>query len=40
MKERPACRKGVEVPVKIESLLKDEQAAKEFAEAARKQVQM
>ena len=40
MKARPACRKGVEVPVKIESLLKDEQAAKEFAENARKQVQM
>ena len=40
MKARPACRKGVEVPVKIESLLKDEQAAKEFAENARKQLQM
>lgn len=40
MKERPACRKGVEVPVKIESLLKDEQATKAFTEAARKQVQM
>jgi glutathione S-transferase len=39
MKERPACRKGVEVPVKIESLLKDEQATKAFAEAARKQLQ-
>jgi GST-like protein len=40
MKERPACRKGVEVPVKIESLLKDEQATKAFSEAARKQLQM
>jgi GSH-dependent disulfide-bond oxidoreductase len=39
MKERPACRKGVEVPVKIESLLKDEQATKAFSEAARKQLQ-
>jgi GSH-dependent disulfide-bond oxidoreductase len=39
MKERPACRKGVEVPVKIESLLKDEQATKAFTEAARKQLQ-
>jgi GST-like protein len=40
MKARPACRKGVEVPVKIESLLKDEQATKAFSEAARKQLQM
>jgi GSH-dependent disulfide-bond oxidoreductase len=40
MKERPACRKGIEVPVKIESLLKDEQAAKAFAENARTQLQM
>jgi glutathione S-transferase len=39
MKERPACRKGVEVPVKIESLLKDEQAVQAFAEQARKQLQ-
>jgi GSH-dependent disulfide-bond oxidoreductase len=39
MKERPACRKGVEVPVKIDSLLKDEQATKAFTEAARKQLQ-
>jgi glutathione S-transferase len=39
MKARPACRKGIEVPVKIESLLKDEQAAQEFAEQARKQLQ-
>ena len=39
MKERPACRKGIEVPVKIESLLKDEQAAQAFAEQARKQLQ-
>ena len=40
MKARPACRKGVEVPVKIESLLKDEQAAKAFSENARSQLQM
>jgi GSH-dependent disulfide-bond oxidoreductase len=40
MKARPTCRKGVEVPVKIESLLKDEQATKAFSEAARKQLQM
>ena len=40
MKARPACRKGVEVPVKIESLLKDEEATKAFTENARKQLQM
>jgi GSH-dependent disulfide-bond oxidoreductase len=40
MKERPACQKGVTIPVKIESLLKDEQATKVFTDAARKQVQM
>lgn len=40
MKARPACRKGIEVPVKIESLLKDEQAAKAFSENARNQLQM
>ena len=40
MKARPACRKGIEVPVKIESLLKDEQAAEAFSENARKQLQM
>jgi GSH-dependent disulfide-bond oxidoreductase len=39
MKARPACRKGIEVPVKIESLLKDEQAAKAFPENARSQLQ-
>ena len=40
MKARPACRRGIEVPVKIESLLKDEQAAKAFSENARSQLQM
>jgi GST-like protein len=39
MKERPACREGIEVPVKIESLLKDEHTAQAFAEQARKQLQ-
>jgi len=39
MKARPACRKGIEVPVKIESLLKDEQAAQAFSERARTQLQ-
>ena len=39
MKERPACRKGVEVPFKIPSALKDEEAEKAFAENARKSLQ-
>jgi glutathione S-transferase len=39
MKERPACRRGIEVPVKVESLLEDEDAAKAFAEKARETVQ-
>jgi glutathione S-transferase len=39
MKERPACRRGVEVPVKLDSALKDEQATKAFAERARQMVQ-
>ena len=39
MKERPACRKGCEVPFKIPSLVKDEKAAEEFAKNARKSLQ-
>ena len=39
MKERPACRRGVEVPVKLPSMIKDEKAAQEFAENARKSLQ-
>ncbi len=39
MKARPACRQGVEVPVKIKSLLTDDKAAKAFTESARKQLQ-
>jgi len=39
IKERPACRRGVEVPVKLKSMIKDERAAKEFAENARKSLQ-
>jgi glutathione S-transferase len=39
MKARPACQHGIEVPVKIPSLVKDEQAAQQFAENARKMVQ-
>ncbi len=39
MKQRPACRRGVEVPFKIESVVEDEKAAQEFAENARKTLQ-
>ncbi len=39
IKERPACRRGVEVPVKLKSMIQDERAAKEFAENARKSLQ-
>ena len=39
IKERPACRRGVEVPVKLKSMIKDEGAAREFAENARKSLQ-
>jgi glutathione S-transferase len=39
MKERPACRRGVEVPVKVDSALTDDKATKDFVEQARKTVQ-
>jgi hypothetical protein len=39
MKERPACRRGVEVPVPVPSLIDDEKAAKAFAERARSSLQ-
>jgi glutathione S-transferase len=39
MKARPACRRGVEVPFAVASLVKDEKAAKEFAERARSTLQ-
>ena len=39
MKERPACRRGVEVPFKVPSLLKDKGGAEKFAENARKSLQ-
>ena len=39
MKERPACRRGIEVPFKVESVLKDEQSTQDFAERARQTVQ-
>lgn len=39
MKERPACRRGIEVPFKVESVLKDDKSAQDFAERARQTVQ-
>ena len=39
MKERPACRRGIEVPVKVESALRDEATARAWAERARVNVQ-
>ncbi len=39
MKKRPACRRGVEVPFKIQSIVEDAKAAEEFAENARKSLQ-
>ena len=39
MKARPACQRGIEVPFKIESVLKDEKATQAFAERARQTVQ-
>ncbi len=39
MKARPACQRGVEVPQKIDSVLRDGQAAEAFAQRARGLVQ-
>ena len=39
MKERPACRRGVEVPFVVQSMVKDPEAAEKFAENARKSLQ-
>ncbi len=39
IKERPACRRGVEVPVKLESMANDPEAQERFAENARKSLQ-
>ncbi len=40
MVTRPACRKGVEVPFRVESALNDEKVAEEFAESVRKHLQL
>jgi len=34
IKQRPACRRGIEVPVKLENMIEDEKAGKAFAENA------
>jgi GSH-dependent disulfide-bond oxidoreductase len=39
MKARPACRRGIEVPFKVESALKDDKATQAFVERARQTVQ-
>jgi len=39
MKERPALRRGIEVPVKIDSILDDDEASKKFRENAARIVQ-
>ena len=39
MKELPACQRGVEVPFKVESALRNKEAEKSFAENARKTLQ-
>ena len=39
MKARPACRRGLDVPVKLKNLMHDEKAAKKFAENAQKTLQ-
>jgi glutathione S-transferase len=39
MKARPACQRGVDVPVRLDSALKDDKATQAFAERARQMVQ-
>jgi GSH-dependent disulfide-bond oxidoreductase len=39
MKARPACQRGVEVPVKVESLVDDKQGAEAFIQKAQQMVQ-
>ena len=39
MKARPACRRGIEVPFKVESAFKDDKATQAFVERARQTVQ-
>jgi len=39
MKERPACRRGVEVPFKVENVLKDEKSTQAFSAGGRQMLQ-
>ena len=39
MKARPACRRGIDVPYKVESALRDDDATRAFVEGARQTVQ-
>ena len=39
MKARPACRRGIDVPFKVESALRDDDATQAFVEGARQTVQ-
>jgi len=39
IRERPGCQRGIDVPFKVKSLMKDEKAAKKFAENAQKTLQ-
>lgn len=39
IKERPACRRGIEVPMPVGNVLADEEATKAFAENARRSLQ-
>jgi glutathione S-transferase len=39
MKERPACQRGIEVPVRLPNMVHDEDAARKFAESAQKSLQ-
>ena len=37
--ERPACQRGIKVPFELPNMLKDEEAAKDFARSVQKQLQ-
>jgi glutathione S-transferase len=39
MKQRPACQRGIEVPVRLPNMVNDEDAARKFAENAQKSLQ-
>jgi glutathione S-transferase len=39
MKQRPACQRGIEVPVRLPNMVNDEEAARKFAENAQKSLQ-